>query len=198
MRGHPESNGPRASPRYLANSLLPSNKSLHYFPSSPCPANFCDCTTRAIKKQGPQKPQSNIYGNVSEPAKELLGATGYWRAGRGEILAAFCLIGGKLKKRRFPLARSERLRQRGEGRFRKHFPVSDRPRSALRQKTKASDSRPENNSPPRLSSFLSLIFFSSFKHVAIRHNATLPNGNNALLFNSDITLFWCIIEKWNR
>ena len=25
MRGHPESNGPRASPRYLANSSLPSN-----------------------------------------------------------------------------------------------------------------------------------------------------------------------------
>lgn len=25
MRGRPESNGPRASPRYLANSLLPSN-----------------------------------------------------------------------------------------------------------------------------------------------------------------------------
>ena len=38
MRGHPESNGPRASPRYLANSLLPSNNSLYYFPSISYPA----------------------------------------------------------------------------------------------------------------------------------------------------------------
>jgi hypothetical protein len=45
-RGHPESNGPRASPRYLANSLLPSNNHSTIFLPSPHPANFCDCMTQ--------------------------------------------------------------------------------------------------------------------------------------------------------
>jgi hypothetical protein len=109
-----------------------------------------------------------------------------------QILSACDRIGQKKIKRRFPLARVE-------GTFLQFFPVSGWPSYnsavlSLARKAKTlvvvlARAFSERNSPPNISSFLYLNFFSSFKQIAIRYNIILPNRNNALSSNSNIILF---------
>jgi hypothetical protein len=71
MRGHPESNGPRASPRYLANSLFPSNNHSTIFLLSPYPLHFRDCIT--YRPKGRRAPQYQEKGAQRQRPRVTLG-----------------------------------------------------------------------------------------------------------------------------